>query len=174
MPLPQLVSILGTPPSMHFGHFTGRLGSTCRTRISVISLLKFNFLSPLTHCTFSCNFDNTVAEIQSLSLFCQISLNNTYNNNKLRFFAIFSEKIPLLSFSFHFFISSPPFPLHSSPHPSLTFALFHFKVLNRSSWSVEEVLAMVEVADRRDPTSSPARPALSPTGYHSTSLCLLS
>ena len=73
----------------------------------------------------------------------------------------------LFSFSFHFFISFPPFPLHSSPHPSLTFALFHFKVLNRSSWSAEEVLAMVEVAGRRDPTSSPARPALSPTGYHS-------
>ena len=74
MPLPQLVSISG------------------RTRISVISLLKFNFLYPLTYCTFSCNFGNTIAEIQSLSSFCQITLNSTYNNNKLHFFAIFSQK----------------------------------------------------------------------------------
>ena len=94
MPLPQVVSISSTPPSMHFGHFTGRLGSMGRTRISVISLPKFNFLSPLTHCTFSCNFGNIVTEIQSLSLFCQITLNSTYNNNKLHFFAIFSQKTP--------------------------------------------------------------------------------
>ena len=79
-------------PSMHFGHFTGRLGSTGRTRISVISLPKFNFLSPLIHCTFSCNFGNIVTEVQSLSSFCQITLNSTYNNNKLPFFTIFSQK----------------------------------------------------------------------------------
>ena len=93
MSLSQLVSISGTPPSMHFGHFTGRLGSTGRTRISVISLLKFNFLSPLIHCTFSCNFSNTVAEIQSLSSFCQITLNGTYNNNKLHFLQILSKRL---------------------------------------------------------------------------------
>ena len=93
MLLPQLVSISSNPPSMHFGHFTSRLSSTGRTRISVISLSKFSFLSPLTHCTFSCNLGNTVVEIQSLSSFCQITLNSTYNNNKLRFFfVIFNQK----------------------------------------------------------------------------------
>ena len=60
-----------------------------RTRISVISLPKFNFLSPLTHCTFSCNFGNIIVEIHSLSSFCQITLNSTYNNNKLFFFFFF-------------------------------------------------------------------------------------
>ena len=81
MPLLQLVSI-----SVSIG----------RTRISIISLPKFNFLSPLTHCTFSCNFGNTVVEIQSLSSFFQITLNNTYNSNKLHFFAIFSQKTLVL------------------------------------------------------------------------------
>ena len=80
----------GHSPSMHFRHFMGR------TRISVISLPKFNFLSLLTHGTFSCNFENTVVEIQSLSSFFQITLNNTYNSNKLRFFAIFSQKTLVL------------------------------------------------------------------------------
>ena len=81
------------PPSMHFGHFTGRLGNTGRTRILVILLPKFNFLSPLTHCTFSCNFGNTVAEIQSLFSFCQITLNSTYNNNKLRFLQFLAKRL---------------------------------------------------------------------------------
>ena len=93
MSLSQLVSISGTPPSMHFGHFTGRLGSTGRTRISIISLPKFNFLSPLIHCTFSCNFSNTFAEIQFLSSFCQITLNSTYNNNKLHFLQFLSKRL---------------------------------------------------------------------------------
>ena len=76
---------------MHFGHFTSR------TRISVISLLKFNFHSPLTHGTFSCNFSNTVAEIQSLSSFCQITLNSTYNNNKLHFLQFLAKRLFTLS-----------------------------------------------------------------------------
>ena len=92
MPLPQLVSISSTPPSMHFGHFTGRLGSTSRTRILVISLPKFNFFSPLTHCTFSCNLGKNIAEIQSLSSFYQITLNNIYNNNKLPFLQFLAKK----------------------------------------------------------------------------------
>ena len=93
MPLPQLVSISGTPSSMHFGHFTGRLGNTGRTRISVISLPKFNFLSPLTHGTSSCNFGNTIAEIQSFSSFYQITLNSTYNNNKLHFLPFLAKRL---------------------------------------------------------------------------------
>ena len=93
MPLPQLVSISGTPSSTHFGHFTGKLGSTGRTRISVISLPKFNFLSPLTHGTSSYNFGNTIAEIQFLSSFYQITLNNTYNNNKLCFLPFLAKRL---------------------------------------------------------------------------------
>ena len=76
MSLPQLVSISG------------------RTRNSVISLPKFNFLSLLTHCTFSCNFGNTVAEIQSLSSFFQITLNSTYKNNKLPFLQFLAKRLP--------------------------------------------------------------------------------
>ena len=72
---------------------TSRLSSTGKTRISVISLPKFNFLSPLTHCTFSCNFGNTVAEIQSLSSFCQITLNSTYNTNKLHFLQYLTKRL---------------------------------------------------------------------------------
>ena len=64
-----------------------------KTIISVISLPKFNFLSSLTHCTFSCNFGNTVTEIQSLSLFCQITLNSTYNNNKLYFLQFLAKRL---------------------------------------------------------------------------------
>ena len=45
--LPQLVSLSGTPPSMHFGH------SMTKTRILVISLPKFNFFSlPITSFIF--------------------------------------------------------------------------------------------------------------------------
>ena len=98
IPLPQLVSISGTPSSMHFGHFTGRLGSTGKTRISVISLPKFNFLSPLTHGTSSYNFGNTIVEIQSLSSFYQITLSNTYNNNKLRFLPFLAKRLLKLQF----------------------------------------------------------------------------
>ena len=72
---------------------TSRLGGTSKTRISIISLPKFNFLSPLTHCTFSCNFGNIVAKIQSLSSFCQITLNNTYNTNKLCFLQFLAKKL---------------------------------------------------------------------------------
>ena len=89
MPLPQLVSISGTPPSMHFGHFTGRLGNIDRTRISVISLPKFNFLSPLTYVLFP----SISATVQSLSLFCQITLNSTYNNNKLHFLQFLPKRL---------------------------------------------------------------------------------
>ena len=67
-----------------------RLG---RTRISTISLPKFNFLPPLTHCTFSCNFSNIVTEIQYLFSFCQITLNNTYNTNKLPFLQYLSKRL---------------------------------------------------------------------------------
>ena len=79
MTLPQLVSISSN--------------ASKTTRISVISLPKFNFLSSLTHCTFSCNFGNTVAEIQSLSSFCQITLNSTYNNNKLHFLQFLAKRL---------------------------------------------------------------------------------
>ena len=82
MPLSQLVSISG---------------SAGRTRISVISLPKFNFLSSLTHYIFSCNFSNTVAEIQFLSSFFQITLNSTYNNNKLRFLQFLAERLENIS-----------------------------------------------------------------------------
>ena len=78
MPLPQLVSISG---------------NAGRTRISIISLPKFNSLSPLTLCIFSCNFDNTVTEIQSLSSLCQITLNSIYNNNKLRFLQFLAKRL---------------------------------------------------------------------------------
>ena len=81
--LPQLFSLSGTPPS---------LGTT---RISVISVPKFNFLSPLTHCTFSCNFGNTIAEIQSLFSFSQITLNSTYNTNKLRFLQYLAKRLEI-------------------------------------------------------------------------------
>ena len=87
--LPQLVSILGTPPSMHFGHFTGKLGNISRTRISVISLPKFNFLSPLTYVLFLA----ISTMIQSLSLFCQITLNRTYNNNKHHFLLFLAKRL---------------------------------------------------------------------------------
>ena len=93
MTLSQLVSFSGTPPSVHFGHFTGRrLHFMGKIRILVISLPKFNFFSlPITSLTFllchffSYNFSNGVAEIQSFSLFFKINLNSTYNTNKLRF-----------------------------------------------------------------------------------------
>ena len=81
--LPQLFSLSGTPPS---------LGTT---RISVISVPKFNFLSPLTHCTFSCNFGNTIAEIQSLFSFSQITLNSSYNTNKLRFLQYLAKRLEI-------------------------------------------------------------------------------
>ena len=81
--LPQLFSLSGTPSS---------LGTT---RISVISVPKFNFLSPLTHCTFSCNFGNIVAEIQSLSSFSQITLNSTYNTNKLLFLQYLAKRLEI-------------------------------------------------------------------------------
>ena len=68
---------------------------TSRTRILVISLPKFNFLSSLTHCTFSCSFSNTVAEFQPLSLFCQITWNNTYNTNKLHFLQFLAKRLVL-------------------------------------------------------------------------------
>ena len=64
-----------------------------KTIISVISLPKFNFLSSLTHCTFSCNFGNTVAEIQFLSSFCLITLINIYNTNKLRFLQYLTKRL---------------------------------------------------------------------------------
>ena len=72
--------------------------------------------------------------------------------------------LPLAYFSLSHFISLFPF-LHfhfTLPHILLSHLLFFI-----SKFWTEEVLAMVEVAGRRDPTSSPARPALSPTGYHS-------
>ena len=102
MPLPQLVSISSTPP--HFGHFMSRLGSTSRTRISVISLPKFNFLSPLTHCTFSCNFSNTIAKIQSLFSFCQITLNSAYNNNKFYFLQFLAKRLYFLHYEYYKYI----------------------------------------------------------------------
>ena len=86
-----IVFSFGHSPQHALGALHGQ--SLGRTRILVISLQKFNFLSPLTHCTFSCNFGNTVAEIQSLSSFCQITLNNTYNTNKLHFLQYLAKRL---------------------------------------------------------------------------------
>ena len=72
-----------------FGH--GQ--SLGRTRISVFSLLKFNFLSPMTNRTFSCNFSNIVAKIQFLFSFFQIILNSTHDTNKLRFLQYLAKRL---------------------------------------------------------------------------------
>ena len=110
MPLPQfffpchnwfpfqalsLACILGTSrASLHF----------TKTGISIISLPIFNFFSlPITSLAFllshifSYNFNNSVAKIQFLSSFYQITLNSTYNNNKLHFLQFLAKRLLFVS-----------------------------------------------------------------------------
>ena len=55
-------------------------------------ITEIQFSPPLDTFYFSCNFDNIVVEIQTLSSFCQITLNSTYNNNKLRFLQFLAKR----------------------------------------------------------------------------------
>ena len=91
------IHIFLSPRPYNFGNLVAtivlfRPPSLGRTRISIISLSKFNFLSPLTHCTFSCNFNNTITEIQFFSSFYQITLNSTYDTDKLHFLSCLAKK----------------------------------------------------------------------------------
>ena len=95
--LPQLVNHLDTPLSMHWGTSRAELGQD-KNFGNFISKIHF-FLPPyhITHISsllyFSYNFGNTIAKIQSLFSFCWITLNNAYNNNKLRFLHYLAKRL---------------------------------------------------------------------------------
>ena len=90
---PQLVSLWALHLALALRALHSHLGSSFGQKEFQKSHYRNSFFSPstitslifpLSH-TFSCNFGNSVAEIHSLSLLFQITLNSTFITNKINF-----------------------------------------------------------------------------------------